>query len=128
MKFLYCPFLDLLFRLSTFGLLLVVSACAPLEKNQPDAFALTRQGSLVSWVAAQAPGARAVIDDPEFGGGVAVLVERSYYSASGLTCKRARVHVNGPPAEPVAVCEIKEERWFLAPRIWSGSPAKGDNL
>jgi hypothetical protein len=128
MKFLYGLSIHVLFRFVIFSFPLVVSACAPLEQIKPDAFALTRPASLVSWVATQAPGARAVIDDPEFGDGVTVLVERTYYSASGLTCKRARVTVNGPPSEPVAVCEIKGEEWFLAPRIWGGAPARGGSL
>jgi hypothetical protein len=125
MKFLYFPFSDLLLRLSTFGLLLVVSACAPLEKNKIPTFALAQQSPLASWVAAQPPGTRAVIDDPEFGQGVTVQVENTYSAASGLQCKRARITVNGPPAETVAVCGVEGGEWFMAPRVWGGASLRG---
>jgi hypothetical protein len=128
MKFLCRLPIHLLFRLSIFCLPLVVLACAPLEQIKPHANGLTRQGALVSWLADQEPGGFAVIDVPEFGGGAKVLVERSYFSASGLMCKRARVMVNGPPAEPVAVCEIDRGGWFLAPRIWGGASLRGGSL
>lgn len=97
MKFLHYPSFNLLCRFSILGLLLVVSACAPLEKFSSDEVALLPPSSLTCWVAAHAPGARTVVSDPEFGQGVSVQVEDAYSSASGLRCKRARITVNGPP-------------------------------
>jgi hypothetical protein len=128
MKFLHYPSFNLLCRFSILGLFLVVSACAPLEKISSDEVALLPPSSLTCWVAAQAPGARTVISDPEFGQGVMVRVEDAYSSAFGLQCKRARITVNGPPGEPVSVCEVDGKGWFMAPRIWGGSSAKGRGL
>lgn len=131
MLYSHCPrfsrFLGL-FRFSALFFLLLLSACAPLEKVSTADLACLPQSSLTSWVAAQAPGSHTLITDPEFGQGVLVQVESTYFSASGLQCKLARITVNGPPGEPVVICEVEGKGWFMAPRIWGGFSAKGTDL
>lgn len=131
MQYLHCPRFPRfsgLFRFPFLVFLFLLSACAPLEKVSSTDVACLPPSSLTSWVAAQAPGSRILISDPEFGQGVLVQVESTYYSASGLQCKLARITVNGPPAEPVGICEVEGKGWFMAPRIWGGSSAKGADL
>lgn len=112
-------------RLLVLGIVLFFTACAHSAKGRIDSPEKMRQSALAAWVAGQAPGSRTVIDAPEFGGTVTVKVERIYYSAAGLHCKRVQVFNGSPLGEPVAVCEKSAGEWTMGPRIWGGAPARG---
>jgi hypothetical protein len=112
-------------RLIVLGFVLFFTACAHSAKDRIDSSKKMRQSAIAVWVAGQAPGSRTVIGAPEFGGDVTVKVERSYYSAAGLHCKRVQVFNGSPLGEPVAVCEKKPGEWIMEPRIWGGAPARG---
>ena len=107
------------------GLILFFMACAHSAKDRIDTPQDMRQSAIVAWIVGQEPGSRTVIDAPEFGGAVTVKVDRDYYSAAGLHCKRVQVFNGTPLGEPAAVCEKKPGEWILAPRIWGGAPARG---
>jgi len=113
-------------RLLVLGSILFLTACAHSAKGRIDTPNDTRQSAIAAWVAGQEPGSTSVIDAPEFGGAVTVRVDRLYYSAAGLHCKRVQVFNGSPLGEPVAVCEKKPGEWFLAPRIWGDAPARGE--
>ncbi|MFO7687362.1 MAG: DVU3141 family protein [Desulfobacterales bacterium] len=107
------------------GVGLVFIACTHSVKDRIEPPQKMHQSAISAWVAGQEPGSQTVIDAPEFGGAVNVKVERAYFSAAGLHCKRANVFNGGPPGEPVAVCEKNAGDWVLMPRIWGGMPARG---
>jgi hypothetical protein len=100
------------------------TGCARPGPSEPHSIraAGAERGALASWAAQQPVGSTAVLDDPNLGAELTVLIETSYRAASGLPCKRVRVTSAGRPGpgEPVAVCNDRDG-WFLAPRIWGGA-------
>lgn len=73
---------------------------------------------VLQFMIANAPGASAVLDDPQFGDGIRVTLEDSFMSAAGEICKRATVLSASQEAEIVVACREAERGWILAPRIW----------
>ncbi|MFZ0612359.1 MAG: DVU3141 family protein [Desulfobacterales bacterium] len=111
-------------RTLVLGLVLLLAACAHSGGGVIDSPQEIRQSAFAAWVGAQPPGSRTAIDAPELGGSVTVEIEREYFSAAGLHCKRVLVFNGSPLGEPVAVCDKDAGEWVLVPRIWGGSPAK----
>jgi hypothetical protein len=112
-------------RLLALGFVLFFTACAHSAKDRIVTPQEMRKSAMVTWIVGQAPGSRTEIDAPEFGGAVTVKVDREYYSAAGLHCKRVQVFNGSPLGEPVAVCEKKPGEWVMESRIWGGAPARG---
>jgi len=112
-------------RLLILGFVLFFTACAHSAKGQIETPQELRKSAIVTWIVGQTPGSRTEIDAPEFGGAVTVKVDREYYSAAGLRCKRVQVFNGSPLGEPVAVCEKKPGEWVMESRIWGGAPARG---
>lgn len=110
-------------RMLLLGLAVLLAACAHSGGGGVDTPQKDRQSAFAAWVGAQAPGSRTAFDAPELGGRVTVVIDRLYFSAAGLNCKRVLVFNGSPLGEPVAVCEKDAGEWVLVPRIWGGSPA-----
>lgn len=111
-------------RMLLLGLVVLLAACAHSGGGAVDTPQKIRQSAFAAWVSASPPGSRTAIDAPELGGSVTVEIDRLYFSAAGLHCKRVLVFNGSPLGEPVAVCEKDAGEWVLVPRIWGGSPAK----
>lgn len=75
-------------------------------------------GPVAEFIISQTAGSTTVVDDPEFGNAITVIIQDSFYSASGEECKRATLLAQDKQAEVVAVCRKGEGPWALAPRIW----------
>lgn len=67
-------------------------------------------------------GAFAVLDDPEFGAGIRVVVEELFTSATGDACRRATLLSPHGEAEVIIACRAAgsgdDAAWQMAPRIW----------
>ncbi|GEM_PF-411261 len=67
-------------------------------------------------------GSSAVLDDPEFGAGIRVVVEGAFTSAMGEECRRATLLSEHGEAEVVIACRPAgsgdDVAWQMAPRIW----------
>lgn len=75
-------------------------------------------GPVAEFVIAQDAGSSTVLDDPEFGTAITVIIQDTFYSASGEECKRATLLAQDKQAEVVAWCRKTEGPWQMAPRIW----------
>lgn len=75
-------------------------------------------GPVAEFVIAQDAGSTIVVDDPEFGTDITVIIQDAFYSASGEECKRATLLAQDKQAEVVAWCRKAEGPWLMAPRIW----------
>ncbi|MEG2172632.1 MAG: DVU3141 family protein [Desulfovibrionaceae bacterium] len=75
-------------------------------------------GPVAEFVIAQNAGSSTVVDDPEFGNAITVIIQDTFYSASGEECKRATLLAQDKQAEIVAMCRKGTGPWTMAPRIW----------
>lgn len=75
-------------------------------------------GPVAEFVIAQNAGSSTVLDDPEFGTAITVIIQDTFHSASGEECKRATLLAQDKQAEVVAWCRKAEGSWLMAPRIW----------
>lgn len=73
-------------------------------------------------------GSSAVLDDPEFGTGIRVVVEGLFTSATGEECRRATLLSQHGEAEVVIACRPAgsgdDVAWQMAPRIWGQGIAR----
>lgn len=107
-------------RISTYvlGALLSVSitGCGLMSSDPPPPEPV--YGPVAVFVIAQEAGDSTVLDDPEFGSNIKVIIQDSFVSANGELCKRATLLAEDKQAEVVALCRKGEGPWIMAPRIW----------
>lgn len=75
-------------------------------------------GPVAEFIISGGPGHSTVVDDPEFGNEITVIVQDSFISASGEECKRATLLAQDKQAEIIAMCRKPDAPWAMAPRIW----------
>lgn len=75
-------------------------------------------GPVAEFVIGGIAGAKTVVDDPEFGMDITVIIQDTFISASGEECKRATLLAQDKQAEIIAMCRKADAPWTMAPRIW----------
>lgn len=75
-------------------------------------------GPVAEFIISGGPGNTTVVDDPEFGNEITVIVQDFFVSASGEECKRATLLAQDKQAEIIAMCRKADAPWTMAPRIW----------
>lgn len=102
----------------------LLMACGLLMANltacgfsAPEAPPPPEYGPVAAFVIAQ-DGGTTLVDDPEFGNDITVIIQDTFFSASGEECKRATLLAQDKQAEVVAWCRKNTGPWVMAPRIW----------
>lgn len=95
------------------------AASQPQEQGAPVA-------PIMDFMTRNPAGASAVLDDPEFGEGIRVVVEGAFTSATNEECRRATLLSPHGEAEVIIACRPSgaggsgagDGAWQMAPRIW----------
>lgn len=104
-------------------MLLLPGGCAwfdetPLQTAPPPS-------PVTTFMSAAAPGKQAMLDDADFGRNIQVRIDEAFTSAKGENCKRGTVRTDTGETEVVVVCQRKDGRWMMAPRVWGQGITRG---
>lgn len=107
----------------------LLAACGGRQQPTPQAQEQALPAKpILEFMTSNPAGASAVLDDPEFGTGIRVVVEGLFTSASGEECRRATLLSQHGEAEVVIACRPAgsggDVAWQMAPRIWGQGIAR----
>ncbi|MEG6504161.1 DVU3141 family protein [Nitratidesulfovibrio sp. 1201_IL3209] len=101
----------------------LLAACGGRQQPAPQAQEQALPARpILEFMTGNPAGSSAVLDDPEFGTGIRVVVEGLFISATGEECRRATLLSEHGEAEVVIACRPvgsgDADAWQMAPRIW----------